>query len=141
MFKFLKKSRLARGQKGFTLIELLIVVAILGILAAIAIPNLGKFVGSSKVAAANGEAGMVATAIQAGMADAGVATIGGGQTLGPGDVTISGNFTAADYIQGGVGTIQGSYAINTDGRILQSGTTYPGLPTGTTFNAATGKFE
>jgi type IV pilus assembly protein PilA len=65
--KILKQFKV--GQKGFTLIELLVVVAILGVLAAVAIPNIAKFVNSGDLSAANTELAVVQTAQAAYMAD------------------------------------------------------------------------
>src|SRR5690554_6146121 len=53
----------ARGQKGFTLIELMIVVAIIGILAAIAIPAYQNYTIRARVSEAASVAASVKTAV------------------------------------------------------------------------------
>ena len=58
----LSMLRSKKGKKGFTLIELMIVVAIIGILAAIAIPNFLRFQAKSKQSEAKGNLGGIFTA-------------------------------------------------------------------------------
>jgi type IV pilus assembly protein PilA len=54
-----------KGQKGFTLIELMIVVAIIGILAAIAIPNFLAYQAKSKQSEAKVSLGAIFTSVVA----------------------------------------------------------------------------
>ena len=61
--------RKKRGQKGFTLIELMIVIAIIGILAAIAIPQFSAYRAKAYNSAANSDLKNLKTGMEAFMAD------------------------------------------------------------------------
>ena len=159
MEKMLKRfgKKFNNGEQGFTLIELLIVIVILGILAAVAIPQVTKFVGEGKVSAANTELGIVKTAVGAGMADAQVISVTGATTspnvaVGPTadcliativDGSNTANYYVGQYLQGSTGSEQvvdgnggtkattlpivGTYAISDTGVV--TGISYPGGPT------------
>jgi len=101
------------GEKGFTLIELLIVVAILGIIAAVIIPNIAGFMATGNQAAANAEAENVKTAALGYFAD---------NQVWP---TTSADLTGGNYT---AGTLKASYHFSGDGFLDGVGDPDPGTP-------------
>ncbi len=70
---FAKKG--SRGEKGFTLVELLIVFTLLGVLAAIMIPNVSGLIGYGQTKAALAELSIIQTAMDTMMAKENLATV------------------------------------------------------------------
>ena len=77
-----------RGEKGFTLIELLIVVAILGVLAAVVIPNVGRFIGRGEAEAKDTELSNMQSAVVAMMVDNGLSALPTPVTLSTNDMNL-----------------------------------------------------
>ena len=102
-----------RGEKGFTLIELLIVIAIVGIIAAVIIPNVGTFMGIGTLSAATSEAENVKTAALAYYGD---------HYEWP-ESTMAANLT--NYI---AGQLKAEYHFNTDTGFI-TGVSSPGVDT------------
>jgi len=100
------------NEKGFTLIELMIVIAIIGILAAIAIPNFIQYRQRSYNSAANADAKNCYTAAQAYFIDFPTATIGAGSRA---DAILSNSgFQQSDNVSVMLGGTQMSLTISTN---------------------------
>ena len=138
MKRLLRKFR--HGERGFTLIELLVVVAILGVLAAVVVPNVGKFMGSGTVEAANTEAHNVQTAVLAYMVDNSLATITDAPLpVGPAaDIPAIPAPPATSVKSFITGTLQAVYTISSTGEIGSAEVAVPTKWTGLEYDPATG---
>jgi prepilin-type N-terminal cleavage/methylation domain-containing protein len=87
-----------KGRKGFTLVELMVVILIVGILAAVAIPLMQGRINKAKWSEANATAGTIRTAIRAYAAETSVATAQGlvGNALDDGATQTALGFSGTD---------------------------------------------
>ena len=105
------------SEAGFTLTELLIVVAILGVLVAVVLPNFTGLLGSAKTNSGAAELNIVQTAVDAKLANTN-ATTTTAITVATSDMTASGFNLNPSYMRSTA--THGTYTVDATGQVTQA---------------------
>ncbi len=112
-------QRVARGERGFTLVELLIVVAILGVLVAVVLPNFTGLLSNASSSAGSAELRIVQTAVDAKLANTSASTTTAITTATSNMTTAAGGFALNPSYMRSTATT-GTYTVDATGKVTQA---------------------